>query len=531
MTTAIALEPAQIEIQVSKILKTPEFKNSKVLSNFLKYIVKETLAGNEQTLKEYVIATEVLKKSSDFNPQLDAVVRIHARRLRKFLENYFSGPGAQDPIRISMPKGRYIPLFEKSTSHQIPAKKKEDQSELTIETIPTIAVLPFKNFEGNERIKVICSILCQDMTVELSHSKEIKVISNHSSEYAISHLNSNREVISHLGLDYILTGSCYVEVDQLNIYIELHQVAENQVIWAESMVIHNFESNTIKEYRSVVKKVVAMTCGYFGIIYRKTMNDHVPQDYDTLYAIYWHNRFHQNYSMEAFHESVPALDKALRINPANPLLMALKGEFYLNLCSMDAEGETDCFFEGYRLVKKAIAIDPNNQHAWQVMSWAMLLDKNMKEYDRASEKCLSLNPNNPMYMASVGFGDQCAAKYEKGFALMLESIDLNPYAHWVVNLGLSLYYFHTKSFDDALYWAQLINRPGLLWDPLLRASARGWLGQKEKANMAAKELVELSPNFSERANIIIGRFSIDPELHQTILGGLKRAGVELPSSS
>ena len=77
----------QIMDQVSKLLKSPEFKRSKILSDFLKFIVRETLKGNEDSLKEYVIATEVLHKSSDFNPQLDAVVRIHAGRLRNLLEN------------------------------------------------------------------------------------------------------------------------------------------------------------------------------------------------------------------------------------------------------------------------------------------------------------------------------------------------------------------------------------------------------------------------------------------------------------
>ena len=79
MVVAQKIAPSKINEQVLRILKTPEFRSSRVLSDFLKYIVKVTLEGNEQSLKEYVIATEVLKKSEDFNPQLDAVVRINAR--------------------------------------------------------------------------------------------------------------------------------------------------------------------------------------------------------------------------------------------------------------------------------------------------------------------------------------------------------------------------------------------------------------------------------------------------------------------
>lgn len=45
----------------------------------------ETLNGNEQSLKEYIIGVNVLKKDPDFNPQIDSIVRIHAGRLRKYL--------------------------------------------------------------------------------------------------------------------------------------------------------------------------------------------------------------------------------------------------------------------------------------------------------------------------------------------------------------------------------------------------------------------------------------------------------------
>jgi len=87
-TDTPAIKPSEVREQVSRIARSELFRSSKILLNFLKYIVKETLDGKEQKLKEYVFAVEVLRKNEDFNPQLDAIVRIHARRLRKLLEEY-----------------------------------------------------------------------------------------------------------------------------------------------------------------------------------------------------------------------------------------------------------------------------------------------------------------------------------------------------------------------------------------------------------------------------------------------------------
>jgi hypothetical protein len=61
-----------------------------------------------------------LNKSPDFNPQLNGIVRIHANRLRKLLDEYYQNEGVNDPIVISIPKGRYIPNFESKQGGQSP---------------------------------------------------------------------------------------------------------------------------------------------------------------------------------------------------------------------------------------------------------------------------------------------------------------------------------------------------------------------------------------------------------------------------
>ena len=46
-----------------------------------------------------------------YDPRLDPIVRVEARRLRSKLEEYYSGPGHAEQIRIEYPKGGYLPVF------------------------------------------------------------------------------------------------------------------------------------------------------------------------------------------------------------------------------------------------------------------------------------------------------------------------------------------------------------------------------------------------------------------------------------
>ncbi len=81
------LSETLIQDQLQKIFLCPVFAVSDILRRFLSHIVQETLAGRSNTIKEYTIAVNVLNKPVSFKPQHDAIVRIHAGRLRRAL-NY-----------------------------------------------------------------------------------------------------------------------------------------------------------------------------------------------------------------------------------------------------------------------------------------------------------------------------------------------------------------------------------------------------------------------------------------------------------
>ncbi|HZI25171.1 MAG TPA: hypothetical protein VFD46_08850, partial [Chryseolinea sp.] len=102
----------EILTQLSRVLASSQLSGSNVLSEFLNFIVRETLSGRGDELKEYTIGVHALKKESDFNPQLDSIVRIHAGRLRRALKEYYYEEGSGDRVMIIIPKGSYVPSFE-----------------------------------------------------------------------------------------------------------------------------------------------------------------------------------------------------------------------------------------------------------------------------------------------------------------------------------------------------------------------------------------------------------------------------------
>jgi adenylate cyclase len=86
----------------------------------LQYLVTEELEGRGDLLKAAPIATGVLGRSADFDPQTDSIVRVEMGRLRQALELYYATHGAKDPVRIKFEKGSYRPKFERIANGKPP---------------------------------------------------------------------------------------------------------------------------------------------------------------------------------------------------------------------------------------------------------------------------------------------------------------------------------------------------------------------------------------------------------------------------
>ncbi|MEP2979081.1 MAG: hypothetical protein ABJO86_06320 [Lentilitoribacter sp.] len=103
----------EIMESLDRVLASDEFASSPNLKKFLSYIIEQKLDGNEAGLKAYSIAIDAFGRSEDFDSQIDPIVRVQAGRLRKDLQDYYEGSGAQDPIRIEVPRGSYKPEFHR----------------------------------------------------------------------------------------------------------------------------------------------------------------------------------------------------------------------------------------------------------------------------------------------------------------------------------------------------------------------------------------------------------------------------------
>src|SRR5580704_10571856 len=100
-----------IEEHLQRILVSKAFATSARMSRFLRFAVERALRGESEQLKEYVLGVEVFDRRPSYDPRVDPIVRVEARRLRSKLESYYDSEGRGDELIIEFPKGTYAPVF------------------------------------------------------------------------------------------------------------------------------------------------------------------------------------------------------------------------------------------------------------------------------------------------------------------------------------------------------------------------------------------------------------------------------------
>jgi hypothetical protein len=95
-----------------QVVNSPDFEKSPRLRSFLTFICELELTGRRLEINEQQIGVNVFGRHPGYNPGDDSIVRSQARFLRQRLEEFFRTTGQHEPMRIVIPKGSYVPVFE-----------------------------------------------------------------------------------------------------------------------------------------------------------------------------------------------------------------------------------------------------------------------------------------------------------------------------------------------------------------------------------------------------------------------------------
>ena len=252
--------PEAVRQQLQSILGSHPFVTAVRARRFLTYIVEQTLAGQTDGIKELVLASEVFDRAADFDPKVDTIVRVEAGKLRKRLEEYYAGEGAEAPLRIEIPKGSYVPQFQ-LRSQPLPLKIPVSAAPrrryaagilallLTAGSAwlgvwkfrspaapanPSIAVLPFLNMSSDPANEYFTDGLSEELTDALCNAGGLRVVSRTSAFAFKGKAIDVREIGAKLHVAFVVEGSVRKQGGQLKVTAQLIRTDDGYHVWSGS---------------------------------------------------------------------------------------------------------------------------------------------------------------------------------------------------------------------------------------------------------------------------------------------------------
>src|SRR5829696_6919092 len=77
------------------------FGSAPIMKTLLLYLWRH----RTESVSEYAIAVEALGRPPNFDPKIDAAVRVQVGRLRSKLKRFYEAEGDSSPLKLSIPLG------------------------------------------------------------------------------------------------------------------------------------------------------------------------------------------------------------------------------------------------------------------------------------------------------------------------------------------------------------------------------------------------------------------------------------------
>ena len=539
--------------ELARIVNSWEFYASRRMRDVLTFLVEETLADRGPEIKAYTIATEVLDRPPDFDPQTDAVVRVVVGKLRKRLDKFYSLRGMAGPIKITIPVGNYMAAFELcenapassgfsgSASPEpppaVPVETENPDGDAAKHSAPTILVFPFSNLSAEVEVSHIVTGFVEEIVIGLTRFSDFRVTSANYYQTSLTHDLDPWTLARQLGARFILQGNIQVFGNSMRVRVILMDANNGRSIWAEHYD-SNFDSdNVFHVLDEITNKVLAGIAGSFGFI-NKVLLTEVEQENSihrsaTQFSVYEAVLYYHHWigTLNAANErkALAALEAAVEADPHYGLAKAMLADIYATSsqwCPDDAEAER-LERRSLELALEAETLNPNCQYAQWAKAFNFYLRKQEREFIDTSRLVVTINPANTNLVSAVGLRLASYGMMDEGFEIIENSRKFNPFLPEWYRLATFLGAYLDGDLETALREANQIRWPGYVAGPLLRATVLGQMGRIEEAGPELAEINRLAPHFVRIGRRTLGKLYYHDRHVTAMLDGLNKAGLSV----
>jgi len=509
--------------QLAQILASTDFDASRRSREFLSFIVEETLGGHEATLSQSMIATRVFGRRDDFDAAVDPIVRIQAGRVRRSLERYYLLAGKQDPVRIELPRGAYVPTFLRTnTGEAEPATANtEVATEPALENWPAVVVRQFEAV-GEPELASLTGHFDEELAAELGRYRDLHVVRRGDRQ--------NSPAASQGPELFALSGAIRAVQGGVEIGARLVDSATGEQLWMDTYYTVLKPGRRGGSLEDVARVIAARIASEEGLVAQRLAGELRqgrqvgPAAYAAILRSY---EFYFERDVRAFPGVLDALRQVVSEAPQSSLAWTRLARLYLANYSYEIANVETPLEDALAYAQNGLRLDPTSRRARCVLGAAWLLKGELAAARDEAEKALRLATDSLVYLEIIGWLLTLAGDWERGAELTREAVERNPHHLPYVNYVLWADHLRRDEYAAAYEAALGYRDPAFFWRALMRASCLGHLGRPQDAQRDVAELLQQKPDFPSRGRTLIGRFIKFEDVQERIADGLRRADLRL----
>lgn len=365
--------------------------------------------------------------------------------------------------------------------------------------LPSVAVLRFENFSGDEELGYFASGIAEDITTELYRFKSFIVIARTSAFMYAGAAMSAQEIGHELGARYVLEGSVRKLGARIRLTAQLIDVESNDHVWAERYDTELSEIFDVQD--QIVAKIVATLSDGIERHQLRKSKHLAPAELEAyqlmLRGLDLHKQGYVSYAQAV--ETHDLFSKAVEKDPNLGRARAWKVCAGSRLWPAEADLNVikglvdDALVE----VNKVLESNDEDPEANRIYGAICLMRRDFEQAKFHIERALAANPNNPHLLGKSAnfyshYGDPA-----KALKLLERAVTINPHhpdwywqefglAHWVA-----------ESYGEAV---EYFNRSTVLadFDHAYLAASHGVLGEPEKAARNAERFQAINSETTAR---------------------------------
>ena len=534
--------PQEILAYVERLLAHPGWQGSARRGEFLRHIVSETLAGRGRRLKGTAIAMEVFGRLPGGDGAGDAIVRVEARRLRRDLDSYYVGPGRWDLIRIGVPKGGYMAVFEAQppappgwAREEAPARRSAPDRRMgapapaPVAADPAVLVRRFAALGGGAALRDLADGLTYEVISGLMRFPGFRLHSVEDSFAGTAPPVQPAQKTPADGPAYAVCGAVQADADRLKVSVRLVEAADCRVVWSRTFTRPLTVRHMISVQSEIAGDIAEALCApepglREGLIARIARSG--APSMESYLAVVAAQAYRRTNLVEVHAEVLAALEQAVRCDP-------VYADAWAHLAFVQMDGlrhvpRPDACPEAYApaltAARRALALDPENIPGHIALLLGLHYTGQDAEALATGEHALRVSPYDPDVLAALGYLRGVGHNDPAGVELLERAVArlANPPPRYWRSLAVCRLMWSTS--EEAVQAARLALADGTFMSAALLAAALGCAGRTAEAAEALETMALRRPLTMPDPVNFLRADRVHPEIVATLAAGLHRAG-------